>query len=70
MTFQESYQLRKSYNQDLTPIKEIDRINKELQILKERYNLFCDSWDYKKVEEWYLAVSYKKGYLKYLENLT
>jgi hypothetical protein len=69
MTHFERFQLRKSYNPDLTEISEIDRTNKEIQFAMKDFNENSNDWSSTKVQSWCDILRDKKEYIRYLKSL-
>ena len=68
MTHFERFQLRKSYNPDLTIGKEIERTQNEIQFAFKDWNENSDTWGAIKVDEWCRILKDKKDYIKFLKN--
>jgi hypothetical protein len=70
MTHAELFQLRKSYDPDMTVYSEMAKVKKEINALYERFQRLSADWSFRHVEEWTLAMRQKREYLSYLEKLS
>ena len=69
MTHMELFNLRKSYNPDLTIGQEIERTKNEIDFGLSDFNQNSDNWDSVKVAEWMDIMTKKKEYRKFLNQL-